>query len=644
METPDLPIEVITHILSYLQMSDRKEASLVCKKWYFASQDYQFQKKVTYKFPASSTLLDVISGLGRRPCYGIDISHLDGSSLSKAVLKQVAVCLGSQLESLSLRDSTITEFSFLAVLPHFSVLRSLDLSGSDSLFMSGTLLSKPENKHAVMSVLVNLQELNLSNLRYLSDLTFNRITECTPKLRKLCLAGCHITFEFDPYRGSESSCNSTAILSLKNIQRFLVKQASTIKELNLSWTGITPEALKSLVQVKGLCLDEIILQGCKDLTDQAIVNLCKLQPQLKSLDLSVCTELSSKSVLNISATLKDLQSLKLQKNWRITDNGLADLVQRKSFHTLDVSECNHITGSELVKGLSSPECGAKLISLNFSCCAMIKDITLFSLVQLVGPTLRVLDLTSCLYLTDLSVRAIASYLPGLAVLRMGWCKELTDWGLLGMVEPTEECDPDKEKNDGGPKFSRNFGNMGFFTPPKLIFDEKPRLVTENDLEMFKEQEGASLLALRGLQELDLTACAKLTNTSITKVIRFQDLRCLSLAMLNNITDSSLISVASHCRSLTRLNISHCSNLTDYGLTTAVRYLQRLQYLQIACCDKITDRFLSVLAQECKSLKSLDVCMCREISMAGIEQLQTELPTLENIKTRFVGGSDLIFSL
>lgn len=56
-----------------------------------------------------------------------------------------------------------------------------------------------------------------------------------------------------------------------------------------------------------------------------------------------------------------------------------------------------------------------------------------------------LDLTSCVYLTDLSVRSIATYMPGLLVLRLGWCKEITDWGLLGMVEPTKDCELSTEK-------------------------------------------------------------------------------------------------------------------------------------------------------------------------------------------------------
>lgn len=74
-----------------------------------------------------------------------------------------------------------------------------------------------------------------------------------------------------------------------------------------------------------------------------------------------------------------------------------------------------------------------------------------------------------------------------------------------------------QQGDKGPKFTRTFGNMGFFKPPRMPFEERPKLVTQNDLEQFKQQAGASLLALSRLQELDLSACPKLTDSSITQV-------------------------------------------------------------------------------------------------------------------------------
>ncbi|XP_036400464.1 F-box/LRR-repeat protein 3 [Megalops cyprinoides] len=645
METPDLPVEIITYILSFLQVADRKEASLVCRSWYIASQDNQFQKNLTFKFPASSSALEVIHGLGRHPRCGVVISHLDGSAASREVLLAVGACLGPRLESLSLPASSVTESSLLGLLPRLTALRRLDLRGLDSLFMSGAFLSRDESRRQVRAALAHLEELDLSDLRYLSDLTFTRLTGCTPRLRRLSLAGCHIAFEFDPYRGCPAGGReSSALLSLRNLRALLQAQAGTLRALNLSRTSVTPESLRSLAQVQGLRLEELRLRGCKELTDRAVEALCKHQPALRTLDLSACTELTSRAALAVASGLSDLRHLYMSQVWRVMDSGLVELGQLQELQTLDLSECVHVSGAELVKGLSSLRGRTRLVSLNFRNCTYIKDLTVFSLAQLLGPSLRVLDLTSCLYLTDLSVRAIATYLPALVVLRLGRCKEITDWGLLGMLEPNKEFNPDIEMEDKGPSFTRTFGNMGFFQPPPLPFEEKPQLVTEQDLGTFRGQEGASLLALRGLQELDLSACCKLTDSSITQVVRFPDLQKLSLSMVPEIGDESLASLAWHCRSLTSLALCRCPRLTDQGVARAAPHLGRLQHLHLACCERITDRSLAVLTQHCRRLRTLDISMCKDITMAAVELLQSQLPFLENVHCRFSGGADLTFAL
>lgn len=104
----------------------------------------------------------------------------------------------------------------------------------------------------VRAALSGLEELDLSDLRYLSDLTFNRLTGCTPRLRRLSLAGCHIAFEFDPYQGCPAGAleASSALLSLRNLRRLLTEQRRTLVALDLSRTSISPESLRSIAQVR----------------------------------------------------------------------------------------------------------------------------------------------------------------------------------------------------------------------------------------------------------------------------------------------------------------------------------------------------------------------------------------------------------
>ncbi|XP_008295753.1 F-box/LRR-repeat protein 4 [Stegastes partitus] len=643
VETPELPLEIIVYILRFLHPSDRKEASLVCRSWYYASQDQRFQKNVTFCFPASASSLELVRGLGRKSRCSLIISQLDGFSISRSLLLEVGLCLGPKVESLALPGSSITEASLLTLLPRLTSLRRLDLRGLDSLFMSGAFLSREEHRQQVRSALCGLEELDLSDLRYLSDLTFNRLTGCTPRLRRLSLAGCHIAFEFDPYRGCPVGAveDSSALLSLRNLRRLLTEQKSTLVALDLSRTSITPESLRTIAQVPDLVLKELFLHGCKELTDYSVEILVKHQPSLHKLDISGCTELTSRSVEAISKGLKSLTQLSLSRDWRITEKGLADLLSVPSLRTLDLSECLHINGTEIVKGLKGSNAGrAKLDALNLRSCTYIRDLAVFSLTQLLGDSLRELDLTSCDNVTDLSVRAVATYLQKLVVLRLGWCKEVTDWGLLGMVQTTN-CELDEDSGDKGPRFTRTFGNMGFFKPPRMPFEDRPKLVTQNDLEQFKQQAGASLLALNRLQELDLSACSKLTDSSITQVVHYPDLHRLSLSMLPEITDASLASVAWHCRSLTSLALSHCPGISDRGVAQAAPYLHRLQHLYLSCCNNITDRSLFLLVQHCKRLRTLDISRCKNISSTTVDLLQSQLPFLENIHYKFIGGADLI---
>ncbi|XP_039359906.1 leucine-rich repeat-containing protein 29 isoform X2 [Mauremys reevesii] len=583
METRRLPVEVITYILSFLPIADRKEASLVNHTWYFAAQDSLRQENVLYNIPATSASLAAIESLARRRVSCISLTSLDSSTVSRDVIQAVSCHLGPHLQSLCLRGSSLTETSFVHLLLACPCLSSLDLSGCNSLFMSGTLLSKPETISQAQRALTNLRELNLAGLRYLSDLSFNRLTGCAPRLARLSLARCHLTFEFDPYRGS-SNYNSSALLSFRNLLRFLKERASSLRALDLSGTSITSPAMRSLVQVEGLRLRELVLQNCRDLSNEAIGLLCTHQPHLTALDLTGCSELSDRAALAVSAGLRALQSLCLGKLQRLTDRGLLGIAELRSLQRLDLSECSLVSGSELVKVCSAPELRPNLASLSFAFCSLLRDSSVLSLARSLSPSLRVLDLSSCVSITNVSIQAIASHLPRLTVLRLAWCKELTDWGLLGVEEPGEE---------------RNHGRENL--------EQDPKVLSDSAWNESRKRHRASLQALGQLQELDLMACSKLTDRSITKVIRLPALRRLSLSLLPELTDASLVAVARGCQSLEQLSMSHCGKLTDKGFVEAASSLRRLQHLVISGCSQLTGQTKLCAASLCLPPEHTGLC-------------------------------------
>ncbi|KAK0138217.1 Leucine-rich repeat-containing protein 29 [Merluccius polli] len=637
--TPDLPLEMIVYIMSFLHAWDRKEASAVCRRWYLASQDHRFQKNVSFQFPVSASSVAMIRDLGRRSRCSLVISQLDGSSLSRTLLMEVGQWLGPHLEGLSLPGSSLMEASLLALLPP---LRRLDLSGLDSLFMSGAFLSREEQRAA--GALCPVRSGGAEPVSpavpvgpHLQPADLLHAASATPgagrqphslRVRPVPRAA--------PAGGAR---DSSALLSLRNLRRLLAEQSSTLVALDLSGTSVTPQSLSTVAQVEGLCLQELCLQGCKELTDYSVELLLQHQVGLVRLDLSGCTELTSRALLAVSRALKDLQHLSMCRDWRLTDKGVAELVSLASLRSLELSECTHLTGAPLVKGLSGPT-AAPLERLAVRSCTGIRDVEVSSLAQLCGGTLRELDLTSCVYLTDLSVHAITTYLQALVVLRLGWCKEITDWGLLGREAPAREREGEPEV-ETGPTFTRTFGNMGFFRPPKSPFPMRPLPVEPTPP---TEQKGPSLLALGRLQELDLSSCCLLTDISITQVLRHPELQRLSLSLLPEISDASLAAVASHCPSLTSLSLSHCGRITDAGVAEATLLLARLQHLSLSHCENITDRSLRCLVQHCRRLRTLDVSVCKGISITSVDRLHSHLPFLENVNCRFVGGADLSLTI
>ncbi|KAM5263720.1 uncharacterized protein ACOB6Z_007664 [Ctenodactylus gundi] len=423
-----LPLEMLTYILSFLPLSDQKEASLVCWAWYCAAQNALREINVQYNIPVSSASLPTIKNLGLRRISCISLTNLDGSTTSHQVLQSVAYHLGPHLQSLSLGGGSPTEASFVALILGCPALRTLDLSGCNSLFTSGTLLVQPEMAQRVRHALSGLCELNLAGLRDLGDLSFNRLSSCVPSLERLSLAYCHLTFQLGPAQGSVSpQDSSTSQLSFHNLLQFVKERAGRLRALDLSGTGLPPEALQALGQVAGLQLQELSLHSCRDLSTEAVVTLCRQQPGLTSLDLSGCSELTDGALLAVSRGLQHLRQLSLGKLQRLTDMGCTALGGLWELQILDMAECCLVTGQGLAQALGSL-CRAppRLTTLRLAYCSSLKVLQF--------PQLRKLSLSLLPELTDIGLVAVARGCRSLERLSLSHCSHLTDEGLAQAAE------------------------------------------------------------------------------------------------------------------------------------------------------------------------------------------------------------------
>ncbi|KAF0884155.1 FHOD1 protein, partial [Crocuta crocuta] len=363
-----------------------------------------------------------IKSLGLRGITCISLTNLDDSPASHQVLESIAYHLGPHLQSLCLSGGSPSEAAFVALILGCPALRILDLSGCNSLFTSGMLLAQPETAQRVQVVLSGLCELNLAGLRDLTDLSFNRLSSCAPSLERLSLAYCHLTFELGPAWGSFAPRDSSpSQLSFHNLLRFVKERAGRLHALDLSGTGLLPEALQALGQVAGLQLQELSLHGCQDLSTEAVAALCRLQSGLTSLDLSGCSEVADGALLAISRGLEHLQRLSLRKLQRLTDAGCTALGGLRELQRLDLAGCCLVSGQGLAEALDSGHrAPAPLASLSLAYCSSLKVLQF--------PQLRQLSLSLLPALTDKGLVAVAKGCPSLERLVLSHCSLLSDEG------------------------------------------------------------------------------------------------------------------------------------------------------------------------------------------------------------------------
>ena len=521
----------------------------------------------------------------------------------------------------------------MSLISHCSHLTSLDLSCCNSLFMSGKFLEMNGDLQILRSVLSNVKELNLASIRYLSDATFNRMVTVCSSIEKLSLASCQITFHTRAYNADRfSRFANSSVLTFKNILGFINLQASLLKSLNFSRTQIGDESLAELAATKGLQLQEMLLVSCRDVGNAGIEALCVRQPGLKLLDVSGCTDLTDSAMHSVKRNLHKIEHLNFNKVRNLTNHSLKDLFLLNKVQSVDFSSCFHLSSAALISNLCHPTM-KQLSSVNISYCSSVKDDFVIKLCQDV-PWLVHLNLSSCFALTNQSVGAISKHLTHLQSLNLGWCKLITDSGLLGV-----RSSHDEGHDEGNCRCTRKHATSNIFNKPtKNVGGKEENSVFITTVED-EDNEVYTLRNLQMLKMLDLSACPNITDEGICRAVKFRELQVLRLNMCPQLTDKSLGAIAQNVSSLEELSLSQCRLITDSGLCHLIKALPRLSALDVASCDLISDKTIHALGRYSDRLKSLDISLCQRISLAQLEVLENKLSHLQVLKRRLVGGGE-----
>lgn len=124
-----------------------------------------------------------------------------------------------------------------------------------------------------------------------------------------------------------------------------------------------------------------------------------------------------------------------------------------------------------------------------------------------------------------------------------------------------------------------------------------------------------------IRYLDLSDCNQLDDYNLKYFLKFcgQRLTHLYLRRCTSLSDQSAKCITTYCPSLKELSLSYCPQLTDlvcYELSLELNH--NLKYLSLAKCELITNAGLIQIARHCSKLRYLNVRGCESISDEGIK--------------------------
>lgn len=649
----ELPIEIIIYILEFLPLSDRICASQVCHLWYMASKDLKLHSNevVVLHDDLTRPLQAFENSFGTFLHFVFKEVEL-GTKLSKFWDK---FC--PQMHSLSMHSCDVSERTFVDILLRCSHLETLNVNGCRELLMSGRVIEQESDVVLLSKTLVKLKELSLASNRYLSDALFNRFVAIAHNLEDLSLTGCQISFHTGLckkfYPGNMSNLGtikaSESVLTFQNILQYIASRAQKIKRLRFGHTLIDHTALSQLAEVPGLKLIALYLQSCEQLNNVGILKLTEYQKTLTELDLSLCSRITDHALLGICRNLNNLSILNMQNCRAITNIGVAELSNLRKLTELNLSHCEQVTGEGIEKGLCSYVNTAfrrlYLTALNLdekTVCQIAENL----------PKLTHLDLGYCFSaVTDVSIQYICQYQIWLRSLKLTRCDKVTDAGLTGMALRNAEVDqvnidqPNKTEyiereitimvNDNLPHNDPLHKiSLRSKAEQDIINDAKRKKVVLQMCEVGEEvQTGFSLLRLRGLQELDLCGCNRITDVSLMYAFRFLELRHLNLSLCQQITHIGISDLAANNPSIETLKMSNCHNITDDGVVCFVKGLSRLKHLDLQGCSQLTDISLAAIEKNCCSLKYLDISQCSGMTLEGSESIERRLQSVHTLHKR-----------
>lgn len=306
------------------------------------------------------------------------------------------------------------------------------------------------------------------------------------------------------------------------------------------------ERFVTLLSDKGEEVEQLFLEGCVWLTNNALAAIGRYCVNLKLLNLQDCAQLTDETLSGIVDTCRRLAYVNVSGCTLLTGQPLAALLQYcTDLTTLCISGLPSID-EEAELAFVHLRCVPKLSVLDISYCSNITDAVLAYTAQHCR-NLRMLDLSGCSKLSDTSIASIGSSCSHLETLRLKICNQFTAQGLVRLT-----------------------------------------------------------IAPRNLSTLDIGGLSQVTPKILEEILKAAPrLRNLSISGCTQLDDSGVGHITVYCKYLKYLNISSCTGISMASCMELVHELADLRWL-IVSESSISNAevvMLSALRESCRIIRN-----------------------------------------
>ena len=646
-----LPLEILGQIFSYVPLSDRLQCNRVCKHWHWAFLDPTLHDdKTMLKFEDDEDFLACISN--------DDASNsLLESEITTAVrhlkLQKVSVNIFSvrplvdwlsilaNIKHLTLSEASIVSESELVVLlKNLKNLNGLVINNARDVFISGGFLSLEEDRQELKDTLSKVTLLDLSyNSPYLTDQLFNRITGCMPNIMHFVLDNTKILSHSGIYKkhypASVAEFDSPSVLTWQNVIRYLIEIAPHLQTVSFSNSGIPSTGLKDLGRIQDLCLEEINVSKCLDISTESLIDFCRHQCNLTKLKIDGCRRiLADNSDLRLALFETMSKSVKVLSMKGLSCPRLEDsfqLMDKLAF--LDASECD-FPSSHLFNGLhqnNQAKKSLKTLKLNSfgissseSFLRLIPDLQALTTLELRNGHEGV---------TDAVVQSIIKHCHNLNELNLSNCGQLTDSAFTQVNAPSFN---DKQSQQKG-------------SPSKIFLGSRAEAELLSEIKRIQDINSASstttlspMIGLRKIKRIELEN-VRITDVTLKLAFQFDDLRHVNLSLCKSIGDEGFRYLADQNPHIEVLIAKQC-NLRGETVLHIAEKCPRLRRLDVEACLSITDDSIQKLPRFCRqeaNLQFIDLSFCRKVRTATIENVLYEIPSLRHVGMRGLALAELL---